>query len=68
MAKIFKNGKHKGKKAEWVKAVDPQYYRWAMWNAPSLIIDDSIPKHEQIKLSRLPNNENFLNEGPHKFD
>ena len=40
MAKIFKNGKYKGKKVDWVKAVDPNYYRWAAWNAPNLIVDD----------------------------
>jgi hypothetical protein len=68
MAKIFKNGKHKGRKAEWVRTVDPNYYRWAIANAPGLIIDDSVPKHVQVRMSSLPPNENFLNEGPHKFD
>ena len=68
MAKIFKNGKHKGKKADWVRAVDPRYYSLAIMNAPGLIIDDSVPKYVSDRLSPLAPNENFLNEGPHKFD
>jgi hypothetical protein len=68
MARIFKNGKYKGKTVEWVKARDYKYFCWAANNAPGLMVDDSIPKHEQTRMSSLPNNENFLNEGPHKFD
>jgi len=64
MAKIFKNGKYKGKKADWVKSVDPNYYRWAMWNAPGLVVDTDAPREAQFRYPPMKPNENFENEGP----
>lgn len=61
MAKIFRNGKYRGKKVEWVRIYAHSYYQWAIRNAPNLIIDDSIPDF-YIKQSKLPPNLNFDNE------
>lgn len=72
---IFRTGKHAGKSLEEVQKIEPGYIRWIKENRPEMLKErkqqtkSETPKEvieESGKNYRLPENTDFLNQGPEK--
>jgi len=73
---IFRTGKHAGKTLEEVQRIEPSYINWIKENRPEMLKEkkqptksESGPKEvpeESEKKYILPENTDFLNQGPEK--
>ncbi|HUS51779.1 MAG TPA: hypothetical protein VMZ91_16545 [Candidatus Paceibacterota bacterium] len=73
---IFRTGKHAGKTLEEVQLIEPGYIAWIKENRPEMLKERKQPKkpeaspkevsEESEKKYILPENTDFLNQGPEK--
>lgn len=76
---VFKYGKYKGKTYKFVLLNNPSYIEWVKLNAPNLLKEKKQPEAQKEPFvrkeppadedappsGRLPENIDFLNQGPH---
>jgi hypothetical protein len=72
---ILRSGKHTGKTLEEVQRIEPSYINWIKENRPEMLKEKKQPTksetpkevpEESRKNYRLPENVDFLNQGPEK--
>jgi len=79
----FRSGKHEGKTIEEVERIDPGYLEWIRENKPQMLKPTikrfvppvvhapakriEPPEESESGNGRLPENTDFLNQGPHEM-